>query len=190
VILLSAIANLVRGGDEPRKPLPATPEKAEAPILPPPKLVPGSLRFDVALSYPREHAALVDAVAKSLATQLGHERVFYDKHFEEDLARMNLDTYLEEIYGTQSELIVVFLCAEYERKEWCGLEWRVLRDLVKKHRDSGIMPLRLDDTEIEGILSIDSFLDIQGRDPKSIAVSILKRLASNRAAAEAKPDEG
>ena len=33
--------------------------------------------------------------------------------------------------GAQSELLVFFLCKEYQEKDWCGLEWRASRDLLK-----------------------------------------------------------
>jgi len=91
-------------------------------------------RFDIALSFPGEHRDFVKTVADILATQLDRERVFYDAYYEAELARLNLDTYLAEIYHNQAELVVVFLCAEYEQKEWCGLEWRAVRDLLKKKR--------------------------------------------------------
>ena len=88
-------------------------------------------RFEIALSFPGEYRDFVKAVADKLSGEVGRERVFYDAYYEAELARPNMDTYLQKLYHDQTELIVVFLCAEYEQKEWCGLEWRAVRDLLR-----------------------------------------------------------
>jgi hypothetical protein len=93
-------------------------------------------RFSVAMSFPGEHRALIEAVANALADQLTPEKVFYDRYYEHELARPNLDIYLQQIYHDDAELVVTFLCQKYSEKDWCGLEWRAIRDLIKKRRDS------------------------------------------------------
>ena len=137
-------------------------------------------RFDVALSFPGEYRKQVSAIAEKLSKALGQERVFYDKYYEAELARPDLDTYIQAIYHDQSELIVVFLCAEYERKEWCGLEWRAVRDLLKKKQTAAIMPMRFDDTQIPGLFSLDGYIDIANRNADEVAKLILQRLDLNR----------
>jgi hypothetical protein len=87
-----------------------------------------------------------------------------------------MDTYLQEIYHDHTELIVVFLCAEYKQKEWCGLEWRAIRDLLKKKKSAAIMPVRFDNTHIPGLFSIDGYVDAESRDPSDVANLILQRL--------------
>lgn len=137
-------------------------------------------RFQVALSFPGEYRKKIATIAEHLSKALGQERVFYDKYYEAELARPDLDTYIQSIYHDQSELVVVFLCAEYEKKEWCGLEWRAVRDLLKKKETSVIMPMRFDDTQIPGLLSIDGYIDIENRNLGEVAQLILQRLEINR----------
>jgi small GTP-binding protein len=137
-------------------------------------------RFDVALSFPSERREYVKKVADRLASQLGSERVFYDANYQAELARPDMDTYLQEIYHDKAELLVVFLCAEYKKKEWCGLEWRAVRDILKQKKTADIMPVRLDNTNIPGLFSIDGYIDAKGRDPAEIADLILQRLRLNR----------
>lgn len=79
------------------------------------------MRFKVALSFPGEKREYVSAVAAEVKKRLGRDAVFYDKDFTAQLARPNLDTLLQRIYLNNSDLVVVFLCDEYERKQWCGL---------------------------------------------------------------------
>ena len=69
------------------------------------------------------------------------------------------------------------LCADYQRKEWCGLEWRVVRDLIKARESERIMFLRLDTVPIEGLLSIDGYLDIVEMDDADVAAAVLSRTA-------------
>jgi len=52
-------------------------------------------RFRVALSFPGEHRPFVSEVANVLATNLGKDRVFYDTFHEAELARPDLDVYLQ-----------------------------------------------------------------------------------------------
>ena len=133
-------------------------------------------RFRVALSFPSEHRQFVAKVARLLVQKLGKERVFYDRNFEAELAQLNLDTYLQRLYRDESDLIVVFLCVEYERKEWCGLEWRAIRDLLKQKQASAIMPMRFDDMQVPGLFSIDGYVNLTNRRPTAVARLILQRL--------------
>ena len=81
------------------------------------------IHFKVALSFPGEKRPYVSTVASELKKRLGPGTVFYDRDFTAQLARPNLDTLLQRIYLNNTDLVVVFLCAEYEDKDWCGLEW-------------------------------------------------------------------
>ena len=138
---------------------------------------PNPIRFRVALSFAGENRSFVAKVAAVLKLNLG-DTVFYDEWFKAELARPDLDTYLQNIYHNESELIVVFLCSDYDRKEWCGLEWRAIRDLIKKKRHEQIMPFRFDQTEINGLFSIDGYISAEKMAPEEAADLILERLRS------------
>jgi hypothetical protein len=133
-------------------------------------------RFQVALSFAGEHRSFVEGVAEQLSRNLGQNRVFYDRYYEAELARPNLDTYLIKIYQEDTDLIAIFLCSNYAQKEWCGLEWRVVRDVLKRRRDSEIMSFKFDDIVIEGLLSIDGYKDIGNRTLEEVACLILQRI--------------
>ncbi|MDJ0702624.1 MAG: GTP-binding protein [Leptolyngbyaceae cyanobacterium MO_188.B28] len=139
-------------------------------------------RFDIALSFPGEYRDFVKIVAEELAGELGRDRIFYDAYYQAELARPNLDTYLQGIYHDQAELVVVFLCAEYERKEWCGLELRAVRDLLKQKKTAEIMLIRFDNTEIPGIFSIDGYVNAEDHEPLEMADLIAQRLRLNQQA--------
>lgn len=138
-------------------------------------------RFRVALSFPGERRDFVSKVANHLAAAMGDECILYDKFYEAEFARPNLDTYLQTLYHDESELVCVFLCEEYEQKDWCGLEWRAIRDIIKRRRESDIMPLRFDMTEVSGLFSTDGYVWIPDKSPEKIAELIVERLTDRTA---------
>ena len=133
-------------------------------------------RFQIALSFPGGYRPRIEKIASALADVVGREKVLYDKWHRAEFARPNLDVYLPKLYHEQSRLLVFFLCGEYTQKEWCGLEWRAGRDLLKKNEDHRLMFLRLDLANIPGLYSIDGYLDISSLTDDEVAREILKRL--------------
>jgi hypothetical protein len=70
---------------------------------------------------------------------------------------------------------VAFLGTAYQEKEWCGLEARRIRNLIKTSQDPRVMLLQHDHGEVDGFLGIDGFLDISHRAPEEISADILQR---------------
>lgn len=136
-------------------------------------------RFKVALSFPGEKRDYIKQVAESLVKVTGKDSIFYDNYFEDELAIPDSDILLMDMYKNHSELVAVFLCKEYSEKEWCGLEWSAIRDMIRQKRHSAIMFFRFDNTPINGMLGIYGYVDINGRPPSVITELILKRLEKN-----------
>lgn len=139
------------------------------------------IRFKVALSFPGERRDYVAEVATEVKKRLGAGTVFYDQDFTAQLARPNLDTLLQRIYLNNSDLVVVFLCADYERKVWCGLEWRAIRTIIKNKNDHAIMFMRFDNAEVSGTMSIDGYVDLEAYSPVQAARMIVERVRLNDA---------
>ena len=140
-------------------------------------------RFEVALSFPGEQRSYVDRVAGELDDVLGAEACFYDRFYEAQLARPNLDVLLQEIYGVRSGLVVVFVCAEYDAKLWCGIEWRKIRERGAAGDDREIMYVRLGEGEVAGMTRLDGYLDARARSPQEVARMIVERVGLGSGAA-------
>lgn len=136
-----------------------------------------NVKFKVALSFPGEKRQFVSKVASSLRRALGKDKVFYDFDYQSQLAVPNLDLILQRVYRDNSELIVVFLSAEYAQKEWCGLEWRAVRDIIKSKADNQIMFVRFDDAKVDGTFSIDGCIDARQHDVRAVVRFIKQRVA-------------
>ena len=137
--------------------------------------LPGN-RYKVAMSFPGERRQYVSATVDALQPHLPPDSIFYDYDHQAHLARPNLGRFLQDVYRNKVDLVVVFLCQEYSEKQWCGLEWRAIRDLIKHEKDDQIMFVRFDDAPVEGLLSLDGYIDARVHSPKQLAEFILQRI--------------
>jgi len=132
--------------------------------------------FDVALSFPGEARAIVEQVAQELERRIGPNSYFYDNNYVSQLARPSLDKLLQDIYRNRSRLIVVFLSSDYQRKEWCGLEFRAIREIIMERDHQRIMFVRTDDSSVEGVFKTDGYVDARRFPPSEIARFICERV--------------
>ncbi|MEQ3692985.1 MAG: hypothetical protein ABNH16_06090 [Thalassolituus sp.] len=135
-------------------------------------------KFDVALSFPGESRDYVLDVTKELHLELGKDSYFYDNNYTAHLARPDLDTLLQDIYQTRSKLVVVFLSEDYDNKEWCGLEFRAIKQFIKDRQHKRVMLVKLGDGQVKGIFDTDGYLDGTKEPPSQIAKHIIDRLDS------------
>jgi hypothetical protein len=124
----------------------------------------GPSAYDANMPYPSidcritlsgEKRVLVDRIAQRLEQLLGPNSVFYDAFYPGELAQPDLDTLLQNIYGQRSTLVVVVAGSDYQRKNWCGLEFRAIKQRIwaKEHRK--VMIVRTDDGVVDGIFETD-----------------------------------
>lgn len=136
-------------------------------------------RFRVAFSFAGEKRDFVADVARILAERFGEAAILYDKYHEAEFARRDLGIYLPELYHKRSDLVVVVVCPKYDEKEWTGLEWTAIHDLLKQRRDEEVMLCRFEHAEVTGLYSTAGFVDLDDKTPEEAATLILERLALN-----------
>jgi hypothetical protein len=121
------------------------------------------------LSFPGEKRDYVEKVAAALAELFGEEAVLYDRFHTAEFARFNLGFLLPDHYHEHSDLIVVVLCTDYEKKEWCGLEWRAISTSSNKAGDADVMLFRADDAPVRGLYSLDGYAPVDAFTPEAAA---------------------
>jgi hypothetical protein len=131
--------------------------------------------FDVALSFPGEARPLIEQIAQELERRLGPNSYFYDNNYVSQLAQPSLDILLQGIY-TRAKLDVVFLSADYQQKDWCGVEFRAIRDIIFARENSRVMFVRTDDGSVDGVFKTDGYVDARKFGPSKIADFICERL--------------
>ena len=137
------------------------------------------LSFKVAFSFPGELRNIVSEVVDRIKGELPVGSVFYDDDFSAQLARPNLDSLLQTVYLNNSDLVVVFLSGDYEKKMWCGIEWRAIRSIINNKSDQAIMLVRSDDSDIPGIFAHDGYIDLNRFSAEQIAEFVLERVRLN-----------
>jgi hypothetical protein len=130
--------------------------------------------YDVALSFADEDRIYAEALAETLSKQ--GIRVFYDKYEMSSLWGKNLYTYLSDLYQYKVRYCVMFLSREYAAKLWTNHERTVAQARSFKENEEYILPIRLDNTEIPGILPTTSYLDWHKMGVDIIAHAVVEKL--------------
>jgi len=130
--------------------------------------------YDVALSYAGEDRSYAEALADILRNRGVH--VFYDKYEKAILWGEDLYTYLSELYQNKSRYCILFLSKHYAAKLWTKHELRSAQARALREQGAYLLPLRLDDTEIPGVLPTIAYLDWYQETPETIADLIVKKL--------------
>lgn len=133
-------------------------------------------KFDVAMSFSGKYRAFVNEVAQELERILGKDKYFYDQNYKQQLAMPSMDLILQNVYKNNSKLIVVFFGSSYQEKEWCGIEFRAIRDILLKKEHKRIMYIKMEEGNVDGILHIDGYIDARESSPLQISSYIVDRL--------------
>lgn len=133
--------------------------------------------FEVGLSFPGEVRNYVESVAEELERAIGPNTFFYDNRYKSQLARPSLNELLQEIYRTRCKLIVVFICSKYQEKDWCGIEFRAIQEILMERVHTKIMFVRMDDGDVKGVFKTDGYIDGRTHPPREIATFIEERLS-------------
>lgn len=115
--------------------------------------------YDVALSFAGEDRHHVEALAQLL--EKNGYKVFYDKYERAQLWGENLYDYLSETYKDKARYCVMFVSKHYAQKVWTNHERQSAQARALEENVAYILPVRLDDTEIPGILPTVGYLDLR-----------------------------
>ena len=135
--------------------------------------------FDIALSYAGEDRDR----AKELAFALKRRgtRVFYDKDEAARLWGENLFTHLTDVYQNRARYCVALLSKHYAEKPWTRRELAAAQARAFGQKEPYLLPVRLDDTNIPGVLPTEAFVPWSGDSSDTIAELVLERLKGHPA---------
>ncbi|HEX3145876.1 MAG TPA: tetratricopeptide repeat protein [Pyrinomonadaceae bacterium] len=136
-------------------------------------------RFRIAFSFSGDKRDFVLKVARILADRFGEEKILYDKFHEAEFANADLAFDLPALYKSDSDLIVAVFCPDYDRKEWCGLEWRAIFSIIKEGGSDLILLSRFDHVDGKGLFGLAGFIELDSKTPEEFVTLILQRLALN-----------
>ena len=133
--------------------------------------------YDVALSFAGEDRQYAEKLAELLENN--DYRVFYDKYERAQLWGENLYDYLAETYKDKARYCVMFVSKHYAHKVWTNHERRSAQARALEENVAYILPIRLDDTEIPGILPTVAYLDLRLMSIDEIYQALAEKLSDS-----------
>lgn len=130
--------------------------------------------FDVAISFAGEDREVARKLAEEL-TRLGL-KVFYDDYEQAKLLGETLTEYLIDIYKNKASYCVVLVSKHYVVKRWTRHEWKAAQARAfEEYERSYILPVRIDSTELPGLLPTIGYLSLEKNSIENISKIILDK---------------
>ena len=134
-------------------------------------------QYDVALSFAGEDRHHAKQLAELL--EAGGYSVFYDEFEQAQLWGKDLYVHFSSVYKDQARYCVIFLSKHYAQKLWANYELQSAQARAFEESQEYILPIRLDDTEIRGILPTVGYLDLDSMAIDEIYQALVKKLSGN-----------
>jgi len=132
-------------------------------------------KYHVAISFAGEDRNYAASLALSLRQR--NLSVFYDHYEKASLWGKDLYTHLSDVYFNQTEYCVMLLSKHYALKVWTKHEREAAQARAFQENVEYILPVRLDDTQIPGILPTIGYLQWPPENAESIADAICSKRA-------------
>jgi predicted Zn-dependent protease len=132
--------------------------------------------YDVALSYSGFDGGYAEQLSECLKTK--HIKVFYDKSEQAGLWGVNLQTHLMELYRIRARYCIILVSASYVKSRWTRVEFDAALAREFETDRTYILPIRLDDTRLSGLLSTRAFIDARKTSVEEIAELVRSRLSA------------
>lgn len=130
--------------------------------------------YEVVLSFAGEDRKYVETVAEYLKNN--NVKVFYDRQEEVTLWGKELSEYLDKVYRGPARYCVMFISKHYADKVWPTHERRSAFAKAIEERGEYILPVRFDNTEIEGLRPTIGYVDASKKSPEQLGKMILQKL--------------
>jgi len=135
-------------------------------------------QYDVAISYASEDIVFPEKLATLL--QERGVRIFFDKIYEAELWGKDLYRHFTNVFHSAARYCVVFASEHYAGKLWTNQELRAAQArALEEGEQEYILPVRLDDTEIPGLLPTIKYVDGRTTPVEEIAELVVKKLAKH-----------
>ncbi|MEV7042922.1 TIR domain-containing protein [Amycolatopsis sp. NPDC051061] len=130
--------------------------------------------YDIAVSFAAEDRELVRDVVTGLKE---HDvKVFFD---EDSTAETWGENLLKAIYGRRARYAVLFISSHYVAKKWTTYERQAAQDRAFQQTASHILPVRIDDSDLPGLLSTVGYIDADFAGVRGIVDAVLRKLGDH-----------
>lgn len=116
-------------------------------------------RFDISISYAGEEAGIAEDLYR-LLTEKG-AMVFFDRSRKGSLLGKRLSPELRNVLGPDTRFFVLIVSENYVEKYWTLYEFEIAREKEAERRFEFILPIRLDNVNLEGLEDDRVYLDLR-----------------------------
>lgn len=116
--------------------------------------------FDIAVSFAGEDREVVQQYCDIISSS-NELKVFYDQYEQSGLWEANLYDKLDEVYRTKALFCVIFISKHYAANVWTNHERKSAQARALQENREYVLPVRLDDTEIAGIIPTIGHIDLR-----------------------------
>ncbi|MET9632619.1 TIR domain-containing protein [Lentzea sp. NPDC006480] len=134
--------------------------------------------FDVAPSFAEEDRERVLPIVE-LLKELG-VTVFYDEDRQVEMWGVDLVEYFSETFSSRARFVLLFSSQHYV-SEWARLQRRAAQARALEQHTEYLLPIRIDDTPVPGLLPTIAYLDMRKHSNETIAKAVAEKLAQHRA---------
>jgi tetratricopeptide (TPR) repeat protein len=132
--------------------------------------------YDIVISFAGEDRSYASQLARKLMER--GITVFYDDFERAALWGKDLYEYLSDVYQNRGRYCVVLVSKEYREKRWTRVEWRAVQARCFLEDKEYCLPLRIDDTELPGLLPTTGYMSLKRNGIDGIVETIVEKLRS------------
>lgn len=130
--------------------------------------------YDVAISFAGEDRPVAADIAAGLV--LKGFNVFYDEYAEADLWGKDLYVHLTQVYRDDSKFCLMLVSDSYAAKQWTNHERRAAQSRAFTESREYVLPLRLDDAQIEGVLTTTGYIDFRKKTVEEVVELVVTKV--------------
>ncbi len=130
--------------------------------------------YDVAISFAGEDRGVAKEIADGLRDN--GKKVFYDEYEKATLWGRDLYSHLSNVYKNKARYCVIVISSYYVEKLWTRHELRAAQARAFEENSDYILPLRIDDTDVEGLLPTVGYLHLASNSPGEVVSVLINKL--------------
>ena len=132
------------------------------------------MKYDIVISFAGEDRGVAEKIADGLVLQ--NLNVFYDEYAQVELWGKDLYSHLTNIYRDESKYCLMLISESYARKQWTNHERKAAQSRAFSENREYILPLRLDDAAVEGILNTTGYIDFRKTNVEKVVGSLVSKV--------------
>lgn len=133
--------------------------------------------YDIAISFANEERSIAYKLANQLYGNYGF-KVFYDDYEQAKLLGTDLERYLIDVFKSKARYCIILISKNYIESRWTNLEWKSALERINEEPELDyILPIRIDNTELSGLLSTVKFIYYKDMPIEDLAELINKKVS-------------